>query len=741
MVNYPESPVRPLIRLPLIAVVAGGSLALGIVALAMPVNAVINHGASSTANALPDINAPQSQRSIVYAADGSVLAVLHAAENRSPVTIDKVPNTLINAVVDVEDARFFTHGGIDVKSTVRALARDTQKGALAQGGSTITQQLVKTLLNTPQKHLDRKIKEAVIANRIEKKYTKRQILQAYLNTVYFGNGAYGVEAAAETYFNEDVGQVTAPQAAFLAGVIRDPLGYDPILNPIASKARRNFALDRMATQNHLTQAQADALKATPLPTKLTPPQSTAGTTNDYFVEQVKQILLNQSTTLGNSYTERYNALFDGGLKIYTTLDPHLEALAQQTVTNGIPQQNTFTGSLASIDPTTGKVRAIVGGPGFDKAKYDLATQALRQPGSGFKVFTLLAAYEAGYGPNDTVLGTSPCAVDFPSDHDLISTRPGLGPIHNSEGDSAGALSVTAATAGSVNCAFIRIAHEVGLQKVIDMAHRLGLSENFTQVPSMVIGSQETTVLEMAGAYATLADDGVYHKPTFIDHILDRNGKTIYQASDPGKRVLDPQISRMAVQTLQQVVCCGTGTAALLPDRPVAGKTGTTEHNTDAWFNGITPQLVSSVWMGDPHGRTPMTYVGGITVFGGTYPARIWHAYTEAALQGQPPIGFPPPDPNKIPVAKFIMSPGLQKDDRSSGFSQCFQSGQFQSPFGQFGQCSTSTSRPSTRRTTPTSTPTSTPPSSTPPTFTPPTFTPPSIGPPTSGPATTPPKKP
>ena len=702
--------MRRLAKLLLIALVAGGALALGVVLLAMPVNALINNATSSQANPLPDINAPQSERSVIYAADGSVLAVLHASENRSPVTIDKVPNDLINAVVDVEDARFWTHGGIDVKSTVRALARDTQKGALSQGGSTITQQLVKTLLNTPQKHLDRKIKEAVIANRIERKYTKKQILQAYLNTVYFGNGAYGVEAAAETYFNEDVGQVTPPQAAFLAGVIRDPLGYDPILNPISSKTRRDFALDRMATQNHLTQAQADAFKATPIPARLTPPQSTAGATNDYFVEQVKQVLLNQSTTLGNTYTDRYNELFQGGLKIYTTLDPHLESLAQQSVASGIPQQNPFTGALASIDPATGKVRAIVGGPGFDKAKYDLATQALRQPGSGFKLFTLLAAYEAGYGPNDMVLGSSPCAVDFPTDHDLIKTGPGVGPINNDEGKSNGALTVTAATANSVNCAFIRIAHEVGLQKVIDMAHRLGLSENFTPVPSMVIGSQETTVLEMASAYATLADDGVYHRPTFIDHIVDRNGKLMYQSADPGKRVLDPQISRMAVQTLGQVVCCGTGTAALLPDRPVAGKTGTTENNTDAWFNGFTPQLATSVWMGDPHGRTPMVNVGGITVFGGTYPARVWHAYSEAALQGQPAIVFPAPDSTKIPPPKFITSPGLQRDDRSSlygQYGQCYPTG----PSGQF-QCPTSgspglspipTPRPSVRRRVPATT--------------------------------------
>jgi penicillin-binding protein 1A len=239
---------------------------------------------------------------------------------------------------------------------------------------------------------------------------------------------------------------------------------------------------------------------------------------------------------------------------------------------------------------------------------------------------------------------------------------------------------------------------------------------------------------MAAAYATLADDGVYHRPTFIDHIDDRNGKIMYQSSDPGKRVLDPQISRMAVQTLGQVVCCGTGTAALLPDRPVAGKTGTTENNTDAWFNGFTPQLATSVWMGDPHGRTPMLDVGGITVFGGTYPARVWNSYTEAALQGQTAIPFPGPDPTKIPPGKFITSPGLQRDDRSSPsnpFGQCYQTG----PGGQF-QCPTYITptpgpipvpRPYTRHRARAPTPT-VPPSPTPA----PTTAPP--------PATTPPKK-
>ncbi len=404
----------------------------------------------------------------------------------------------------------------------------------------------------------------------------------------------------------------------------------------------------------------------PVPAKLTPPAGTADTKDDYYVEQVKQVLLKQSTTLGTTYSERYNALFNGGLKIFTNLDPHLQDLAEQSVTNGIPasvSHNGFTGALASIDPTSGRVRAIVGGPGYDQVKYDLATQGFRQPGSGFKVFTLLAAYEAGYGPNDSVDGSSPCAIKFPGDADLLKK-----PIKNDEGGAIGPIGVVGATANSVNCAFVRIAHEVGLPKVIEMAHRLGLKENFQPFPTLVIGAEETTVLEMAAAYATLAADGVYHQPSFVDHIVDSAGTTIFTANSAGKRVLDPQIAREAVQTLRAVVQYGTGTGAALFDRQVAGKTGTTENNTDAWFNGFTPQLATSVWMGDPNGRTPMQWPATpIPVFGGTYPAGIWRAYTAAALRGAPAVDFPAPDPRKIPPGKLISSNQLRLDSPFATF--------------------------------------------------------------------------
>jgi membrane peptidoglycan carboxypeptidase len=650
--------VRTLIKLLLVTAVAGAALAMTVAAVAIPVEAIVYHGSTSTDNIIGDINAPRSERSTVYAADGTILAVLHADQNRSPVSITRVPANVINAVLDVEDSRYWTHGALDLKSTIRSLASDVRSGGLREGGSTITQQLVKNIFLTPNRNLSRKIKEAVIATRIEKKYTKGQILEAYLNDVYFGNGAFGVQAAADIYFNEDISKVTPVQAALIAGIIQDPSGYDPILNPVDSKKRRDVVLDKMAHYGHLSQQLADALKATPVPTAISKPQGTADTKDDYYVEQVKQILLNQSTTLGNTYTERYNALFRGGLKIYTNIDLRLQDIAEQKIAAGIPRDKRgFTGALASMVPSTGQVRAIVGGPGFDTYQYDLATQAFRQPGSGFKIFTLLAAYEAGYGPFDTVDGGSPCAINFPG----YSSGYLKHPANNSEGPGAGMLSVLSATAGSINCAFLRIAHEVGLPKVIAMAHRLGLTENLTPVPSIVIGSEGVTVLQMAGAYATLAADGVYHQPSFIDHITDPTGKVVFKADYAGKRVLDPQISRMATQAFRAVVQYGTGTAAALPDRPIAGKTGTTEQFSDAWFNGYTPQLATSIWMGDPKGRTPMTNVGGITVFGGTYPARIWRDYTEAALQGQPAINFPFPDPGKIPRGKFITSLALLRD--------------------------------------------------------------------------------
>ena len=633
-------------------------------------------------------------------------------------------------MLDVEDARFWTHGGVDVPSTVRALAANLQQGAVSEGGSTIAQQLVKNTLLAPQRNLDRKIKEAIIASRLEGKFTKQQILAMYLNTVYFGNGAYGVQAAAETYFNEDVSQVTAGQAALLAGIIRDPQDYDPIRNPRQAAARRSFVLDRMVAQSHLSPGQAEAIKASAVPSSVTVPES--GNTGDYFVEEVKQRLLAPGSPLGTTYTARYNALFRGGLKIYTTLDPRLQQLAEEKVRDDIPANGQgFTGALVSVDSVTGKVRALVGGPGFDKFKFDLATQAVRQPGSSFKLFTLLAAYENGFSPYDSVNGSSPCPLRFPNY--VFNPREVM---HNDEGQSDGTVNLLSATAHSINCAYLRLAHEVGLAKVVEMANRLGvgqrkdLGEDLKPWPSTVIGADEVTVLEMAGAYATLADDGVYHAPTLVDRIEDPAGKTIYKGGDPGRRALSEQVSRLGVMTLRGVVQYGTGVAANLPDRQAAGKTGTTERNTDAWFDGFTPELTTVVWIGDPKAKTPMFNVGGIAVYGGTYPARIWHDYMAAALAGVGPIDFPTPDYTKIPAGKYLYSPALAQDS-VYGYSY--------SPSNPYGYSVPRPTLPPQRSapSTTTGTAAAPPPSSLPGATTIPAVTEPPT-PPTTAPATTPP---
>jgi penicillin-binding protein 1A len=696
-----------LAKLLITTILGGVFLALLAVAMAGPVHALVTGSASAVAKDETNL-AELSQNSTVYAADGSVLAVLHADENRVPVTLDAVPPQLVQAVLDTEDARFWTHGAVDFRSTVRAVSADVRSGGVKEGGSTITQQLVKNAFLTPHRNLDRKVQEAVIAIRLARKLSKRQILERYLNTVYFGNGAYGVQAASETYFGVPVGELTVPQDALLAGIIRDPLDYDPIAHPKAARDRRNAVLDRLVANGHLLPDVAGRIKTEPVPQSTNAPVAPK---SSYFVEEVKQRLLGD-TSLGVTASERYNALFRGGLKIYTTLDPRLQRLAEDRVRTMIPTTpQGYTGALVTVDSATGKVRAMVGGPGFDKVKFDIATQALRQPGSSFKVFTLLAFLEAGYAPNDYVDGSGPCQVKFP--HVL--------PYHaigNFEGEAPGVVSVTDATAYSINCAYERLAVTVGLDKVVAMAKRLGIKTVLPAYPSTVIGSAEVHPIDMAGAYATLADDGVYHRPTLVDRVLDRDGKLIEKGGDDGHRVLSPQVSRVAVRTLRAVVQYGTGANAALGSRPVAGKTGTSENYGNAWFDGFTPQLTTVVWMGAPSGNIPII-VKGVRVVGGNYPAKIWGAFMADALAGQPSVDFPQPNLSEVPAYQYIKgTPG------NTGYAY--------SPGGS-GSATTTTASPSA--TTTSSPPVTSAPTTSPPTV-PPTTSPPTTSPPTTSPPTT-----
>ena len=638
-----------------------------VVAVAAISGSALHHVASAQELPLPPLDSRLQEPSTVYADDGkTVLATLTGPEFRQPIPLSKVSKTLIAAVIDTEDHGFYVHGGFDIPAIVRALVSDAQGSGL-QGGSTIPQQLVKQLYLTSVRSLNRKIREAVLADRLEQKYSKDQILQAYLNTIYLGEGAYGVQAAAATYFGVPASRLNLAQSALLAGMIQDPNGYDPTLEPAAARDRRHEVLQRMVIDDDITPAQAAAAEKVALPTVIvsnsTPTVVEQDPVAGYYVNEVKNFLLDGSDALGTTYAERYEALFEGGLRIVTNLDPNMQASAEQAVANDTPDNSAgFEEGLVSIDPTTGAVRALVGGTGATTQQFDVMTQGRRQPGSGFKLFTLLAALQQKYSVYDTIDSQGPCAILFPGNLSLART-----PIKNDAGPGGGNVSLIRATAASINCAYIRLAHEVGLPNVISMAQSLGISatdlphSKYDIIPSVVIGAASVKPIQMAGAYAAVADEGVFHSPSFINAIADRTGNVIYHGLDPGHRVFSTQVAAEADVALRAVVTGGTGTAASLYNRPVAGKTGTTNNNVDAWFNGFTPQLETTVWMGNLTGEVPII-IHGYAVFGADYPAHTWHDYSAAVLANQPVLELPQVQWSLMPPTKFITSRGLVHDD-------------------------------------------------------------------------------
>jgi 1A family penicillin-binding protein len=630
-----------IVRWTLTVAVAGAVVGVG----AMVAMRAAGHVASNAATNTPPnpiTFEPLATRSVVYAKDGSELTVLHAEEDRVPIALDRVPRHVVQAVLDAEDERFFEHGAVDLRSVLRATVNNIEAGSVSQGGSTLTQQLVKTELLTSKKDVNRKLKEAVLAVQMERQYTKAQILERYLNTVYFGNGAYGIQAAAERYFQTDADRLTIPQAVLLAGLIRYPGGSDPFTNPEEAKNRRALVADRMEFLGHISKEEAEQVKNEPLPTPQPqePPKS-----SDYFAEKVKQELL-QADWLGETYQERYANVFQGGLSIHTTLDPRAQQIAQDTVSSILPQdERGFTAALVSVEPNTGAVRALVGGPGFDQSKFNLVTDGDgRQTGSSFKTFTLAAALEKGILPIDSISGAGPCAIPNPGG------APDPWVPGNVEGQAAGTLTLAQATASSVNCAYARLIKLIGPEAVVDVARRMGITNPIGAHLALTLGSETITPLEMASAYGTIAADGVRHPPYFIDRVEGRDGTVLFRQADRSERAISSQNARVLNSVLTQVVQAGTGTAAALPGRPAAGKTGSTDDNTDAWFVGYTPQLSTAVWMGAPRGRVSMYGVGIFPrVYGGTYPAMMWGAYMRAVLEGEPVQALlGPAPPNRGP---------------------------------------------------------------------------------------------
>ncbi len=580
-------------------------------------------------------------RSQVFASDGSLLATLHGPENREPVPLDRVPQTVIDAVIAVEDAEFYQHNGVNFRAMTRALFENVSAGGIEQGGSTITQQLVKNALLTSARDLERKKKEIPLAIRLEEQLTKDEILERYLNTVYFGSGAYGVQAAAETYWGVDVEQLGYAEAAMLAALIANPVEFDPTLNPEEAYEQRRQALDRMVVEQKISRAQAATFGSAPLPvSRCGQPGAPAGACgevelpppDDYFVEEVKQQLLDDPR-LGATRDERVQAVFGGGLRIHTTLDPKMQFAAELTHAAGVPPNTkNVTAAMVAVENSTGAVRALVGGPGYEAYKYNIVTQGNRQTGSSFKTFVLLTALEQGNLPFDTIGGGG--TFPNPGGEDPTYTVSGRG----------GTL--TSVTSASSNGAFVRLGLVVGIDNVIDQARELGVDAPLDPVPSLPLGTSGPTPLEMAAAYAAIPNEGVYQAPYFIDRVEDRDGETIMEHRSSGVAAVSEESACYATDILEANVRSGTGTRARLTDQVAAGKTGTTDLNLDAWFIGFTPYITTAVWMGNPSPdpanplASSMENLNGVANFGGTYPAMIWQRFNAAVHEELPSVDFP-----------------------------------------------------------------------------------------------------
>ncbi|MCP5033628.1 MAG: hypothetical protein GY939_17655 [Actinomycetia bacterium] len=622
-----------------------------------------------------------AERSSMYASNGAFLTLLTEEENRQPISLDEVPQVVIDAILAVEDSDFYEHDGVNLRATFRALVENVNAGGIAQGGSTITQQLVKNAIVGSEQSFERKATEAFYAIRLERQMTKDEILERYLNTVYFGSGAYGVQAAAETYWGyESANELGWAEAALLAGVIRNPTGFDPTRFPESARSRRAIVLDRLVATDHLTKEEAEEYKFAILPAERQEPFDREPT--DYFIQEALEQVLHNENILGGDPALRFNAVYRGGLKIYTTFDPEAQQAAERARDELVPDIKAncfnrqrrggdpdaeclpdFTVAIASIDSHSGAVRALVGGPEFQRKKYNLATQGKRQPGSSMKTLVLAALFEEGYTPADTVRTDRPCT--FPNPGGV----PDPYPVDKGSRRGGGIRSIAVATRLSNNCAFVRLGLAVTNEKVIEVSTRLGIdTSEMEPYPSLPLGSKEVTPMDMAGAYAALANDGIFNEPWYIERIENSNGDVIYQHRPDGSRAVTTQTARLITETLQGNVDrlggIGTGRRAKIPDHFAAGKTGTAQNNEDAWFVGFTDYYTTAVWLGDPSGKVRIEFPewgqrgwssSGRGGFGGELPAEVWGAYMSEIHADLEPVPFREPD--SYGGGRYLKAPG------------------------------------------------------------------------------------
>jgi penicillin-binding protein 1A len=653
----------------LVVIGAAVCVALPFVVVAVLVAAVMS---SSQSGPLPTARPPTgSGVTTLYDVNGAPIATFQQFATYIPVTSGDIPEVMKNAAVASEDRRFYSHKGVDTKGILRALWVDLNGGSVKQGGSTIDQQYVRLVYGSNQKTLARKLREAILAGRLDALFTKDQILTGYLNRAYFGGGAYGVAAAAQLYFHTSVQDLTLSESATLAGILPAPSEYDPRVDPTGAESRRVDVLTKMRSQGLITAAQETAAISQHLvveqsndpPTAsatVVYPLPTGQTAYPWFVDYVRRYLI-----------ARYGVdkVLQGGLKVQTSLDPHLQALANASVANALKgTPNQIGMAMVVIDPQTGLVQAMVGGRDYAASQVNAALGHCatppaigaqlpicidgggsgRQPGSSFKPFTLAKAFEEGISPDAMFSG--PSSYTYPP---KVCQGPNC-TVRNVESGGFGRITLRQATADSVNTVFAQLIQKVGVPQTAEMAHRLGVTminangrgPSGPYGPSLTLGSADVSPLDMASAYGVFAARGMQFPATPVVKVIAPDGSVLEDNSArAGKRVLDPSVADQVNDVLKGVVTGGTGTAANIgrPDG-TAGKTGTTQSFSDAWFIGYTPQLVASVWMGNTTGRQPLVNIKGLpAVYGGTIPAETWHDFMSQALAGVPVENFVPPN--------------------------------------------------------------------------------------------------
>jgi penicillin-binding protein 1A len=582
------------------------------------------------------------QNSFVYAADGSLLGAIPAERNRQVVSLAKVSPWIPKATIAIEDRRFYSHGGIDPQGIARAVVADIRARRVVQGGSTITQQLVRNLYISNEKTVQRKLKEVCLAIKLNDAWSKQRILQAYLNQVYYGNLAYGIEAASQTYFSKPASALNLREAALLAGLTQAPSAYNPFVDAGKALARRDAVLRAMRDQGAVTQEQYDwAVSARSL--QLRPGRLYKEIREPYFFGYVRDQLV-----------RRYGAetVRSGGLSVYTTIVPRWQRAAQEAIRGTLNYPDDPAAAVISIDPSNGAIRAMTAVvPGRSNNQFNLLSQARRQPGSTFKTFVLAAAIEKGIDPDTSSYVSAPFTYR-PTPTGSCDDG-SWWCVHTYDSTYGGWTTISRATLRSDNTVYAQLTLDVGPDKVGEIARKLGVRSPLEidghYVPAMGLGSVAVSPLDMASAYATLAAGGVYSEPTAIRKVVLPNGKEDTKAGwgrPKRTRVIPDGVAWKVTQILQDNVRYGTGTRAYF-GRPAAGKTGTTDKHADAWFVGYTPDLATAVWMGYQAGEIPMESVHGIAVSGGSFPAEIWRLMMEQTIGLRPVKDFP--DPSAYPV--------------------------------------------------------------------------------------------